>query len=130
RWLVVDDARHDPRFAGDPYLERNEVRSVLALPIIKSDRQLGVLTLENRLTSHGFSASIIETLRLITGQAASILDNARLHAALGRSEARWRSLIDSAPDVIALLDERGEIALLNRDDAHLRATLGTMTAEA
>jgi signal transduction histidine kinase len=114
QWLVLDDARADPRFASDPYLFRNEVRSVLALPIVKANRQLGVLVLENRLTTHGFTTAIIETLRLITSQAASILDNARLYAALRRSEARWRSLVDGAPDVIALLDEAGNIAFANR----------------
>ncbi|MFV8754772.1 protein kinase domain-containing protein [Nannocystaceae bacterium ST9] len=114
QWLVLDDARSDPRFAGDPYLIRHDVRSMLALPIIKANRQLGVLVLENRLSSHGFTSAIIETLRLITGQAASILDNARLYAALRRSEARWRSLVDGAPDVIALLDEAGSVAFCNR----------------
>jgi signal transduction histidine kinase len=114
QWLVLDDARADPRFASDPYLFRNEVRSILALPIVKANRQLGVLVLENRLTTHGFTTAIIETLRLITSQAASILDNARLYAALRRSEARWRSLVDGAPDVIALLDEAGNIAFANR----------------
>ncbi|MFO7561854.1 MAG: AAA family ATPase [Enhygromyxa sp.] len=128
QWLVLDDARADPRFAADPYLFGNEVRSVLALPLAKGGRQLGALVLENRQTTHGFTTAIIETLRLITGQAASILDNARLHAALRRSEARWRSLVDGAPDVIALLDEAGEVAFANRREPF--ATLGAGEREA
>jgi predicted ATPase/signal transduction histidine kinase/tRNA A-37 threonylcarbamoyl transferase component Bud32 len=114
QWLVLDDARADPRFAADPYLFGNDVRSVLALPLAKGSLQLGVLVLENRQTTHGFTTAIIETLRLITGQAGSILDNARLYAALRRSEARWRSLVDGAPDLIVLLDESGKIAFANR----------------
>jgi predicted ATPase/signal transduction histidine kinase/tRNA A-37 threonylcarbamoyl transferase component Bud32 len=114
QWLVLDDARADPRFAADPYLFGNDVRSVLALPLAKGSLQLGALVLENRQTTHGFTSAIIETLRLITGQAGSILDNARLYAALRRSEARWRSLVDGAPDVIVLLDEAGKIAFANR----------------
>src|SRR5690606_13819602 len=55
-------------------------------------------------------------LDLITGQAATALDNARLYNALRHSEARWRSLVDGAPDVIALLNERGEIEFVNRSN--------------
>jgi PAS domain S-box-containing protein len=111
--VVLDDAREDLRFAGDPYLDESEVRSILALPLLKGDRRLGVLVLENHLTTHGFGASSIEALRLITSQAASTLENAQLYSALRRSEARWRSLVDGAPDLIALLDERGAVVFRN-----------------
>jgi PAS domain S-box-containing protein len=111
--VVLDDAREDLRFAGDPYLDESEVRSILALPLLKGERRLGVLVLENHLTTHGFGASSIEALRLITSQAASTLENAQLYTALRRSEARWRSLVDGAPDLIALLDERGAVVFRN-----------------
>ena len=111
--VVLDDAREDLRFAGDAYLDSSEVRSILALPLLKGERRLGVLVLENHLTTHGFGASSIEALRLITSQAASTLENAQLYSALRRSEARWRSLVDGAPDLIALLDERGAMVFRN-----------------
>src|SRR5690606_11604731 len=79
----------------------------------KGERRLGVLVLENHLTTHGFAATSIEALRMITSQAASTLENAQLYAALRRSEARWRSLVDGAPDLIALLDERGAVVFRN-----------------
>jgi predicted ATPase/signal transduction histidine kinase/tRNA A-37 threonylcarbamoyl transferase component Bud32 len=111
--LVLDDARTDPRFAGDPYLERHEVRSLLAAPILR-DSLLGVLIVENRQGSHGFSPTSVETVRLIIGQVASTLDNARLLSALRRSEGRWRSLVDGAPDLIALLDDHARVVFINR----------------
>ncbi|MFO7566875.1 MAG: AAA family ATPase [Enhygromyxa sp.] len=111
--VVLDDVRDDLRFAGDAYLERAEVCSVLALPLIKGERRLGVIVLENRLTTHGFHPTSIEALRLIASQAASTLENAQLYGALRRSEARWRSLVDGAPDLIALLDERGRVVFRN-----------------
>jgi signal transduction histidine kinase len=111
--VVLDDVRNDLRFAGDIYLERTKVCSVLGLPISKGERRLGVILLENRLTTHGFHTTSIEALRLITSQAASTLENAQLYSALRRSEARWRSLVDGAPDLIALLDERGRVVFRN-----------------
>jgi predicted ATPase/signal transduction histidine kinase/tRNA A-37 threonylcarbamoyl transferase component Bud32 len=111
--LVLDDANTDPRFAGDPYFARHEIRSLLATPIHR-DALVGVLLVENRQGTHGFSPTSVETLRLITAQVASTLDNARLLTALRRSEGRWRSLVDGAPDLIALLDERAHIVFINR----------------
>jgi predicted ATPase/signal transduction histidine kinase/tRNA A-37 threonylcarbamoyl transferase component Bud32 len=111
--LVLDDAGSDPRFAGDPYFVRHEVRSLLATPILR-DSLLGVLVVENRQGTHGFSPTSVETVRLITGQVASTLDNARLLSALRRSEGRWRSLVDGAPDLIALLDEHADVVFINR----------------
>jgi signal transduction histidine kinase len=111
--VVLDDARNDLRFAGDVYLDGEDVRSVLALPLLKGERRLGALVLENRLTTRGFSPTSVQTLQLITGQAASTLENAQLYSALHRSEARWRSLVDGAPDLIALLDEHGRVVFRN-----------------
>ncbi|NVB36636.1 AAA family ATPase [Pseudenhygromyxa sp. WMMC2535] len=114
--LVIDDARVDPRFAGDTYVSRSGVLSLLALPVIKGKQVLGALVLENRLSSYCFTPERLEALRLIANQAASALDNARLYAALRRGEARWRTLVDGAPDIIILLNARGEIEFVNRDD--------------
>ncbi|MFO7561678.1 MAG: AAA family ATPase [Enhygromyxa sp.] len=112
--LVLDDARVDPRFASDEYVTRTGVQSLLGMPIVKGRRRLGALVLENHLSAHCFTPERLEALALITGQAAAALDNARLYSALRRSEARWRSLVDGAPDVIALLNERGEVEFVNR----------------
>jgi PAS domain S-box-containing protein len=112
--LVLDDARVDPRFASDEYIVRTGVQSLLGMPIVKGKRRLGALVLENHLSAYCFTPERLEALGLIAGQAAAALDNARLYSALRRSEARWRSLVDGAPDVIALLNERGEIEFVNR----------------
>ena len=113
--LVLDDARVDPRFSGDEYVLQTGVQSLLGMPIVKGKRRLGALILENRLSAYCFTPERLEALALITGQAAGALDNARLYTALRRSEARWRSLVDGAPDVIALLNERGEVEFVNRN---------------
>ena len=112
--LVLDDARVDPRFATDDYIVRTGVQSLLGMPIVKGKRRLGALVLENHLSAYCFTPERLEALCLIAGQAAAALDNARLYSALRRSEARWRSLVDGAPDVIALLNDRGEIEFVNR----------------
>jgi len=112
--LVLDDARVDSRFASDRYIVQSGVQSLLGMPISKGKRRLGALVLENHLSAYCFTPERLEALGLITGQAAAALDNARLYTALRRSEAHWRSLVDGAPDVIALLNQHGEMEFVNR----------------
>jgi predicted ATPase/signal transduction histidine kinase/tRNA A-37 threonylcarbamoyl transferase component Bud32 len=111
--LVVDDARSDARFAADPYVLSSGVRSLLCMPIVKQQARVGALVLENRLATRAFTEHRLETLKILLGQAASALDNARLYAQLERSEAQWRSLVDGVPDTIALLDKQGRIEFVN-----------------
>ncbi|MFV8752980.1 AAA family ATPase [Nannocystaceae bacterium ST9] len=110
---ILDDATHDMRFAGDPYVIGHGVRSVLCLPIIKHDRLIGLLYLENRLSSGSFTVDRLELLRVLMAQAASALENAQLFEALRGSEVRWRSLVEGMPDVIMLVDLQGRIEFIN-----------------
>jgi PAS domain S-box-containing protein len=116
--IVLDDAQQDSRFASDPYVVGTGVRSLLCMAIVKQGRRVGALVLENRLSTHGFDAQRLEILRILVGQAASALDNARLYDALQRSEAQWRSLVEGVPDIIALLDDRGQIEFINHASAY------------
>ncbi|MFV8751476.1 protein kinase domain-containing protein [Nannocystaceae bacterium ST9] len=111
--LLLDDAREDPRFAGDPHVVASGVRSLLAMPIVKQSERVGALLLENHLHARAFPAERLEVLRFLVTQAASALDNARLYDALQRGEARWRSLVAGAPDSIALIDREGVIEFVN-----------------
>ncbi len=110
---ILDDARNDMRFASDPYVVSQSVRSVLCLPIIKHDRLIGLLYLENRLSSGSFTVDRLELLRVLMAQAASALENAQLFEALRGSEVRWRSLVEGMPDVIMLVDLNGRIEFIN-----------------
>ncbi|NVB42144.1 AAA family ATPase [Pseudenhygromyxa sp. WMMC2535] len=113
--LVVDDAGKDARFADDPYIIDEGLLSLLGMPIALGKQTLGVLVLENRQSRGVFTSERFESLQLIAGQAARALDRARIHGALRESEARWRTLVDGAPDLIALIDSRGEAEFVNRN---------------
>ncbi|PRP99310.1 AAA family ATPase [Enhygromyxa salina] len=111
--VVVDDIAADSRFSSDPYVVSSGVRSLLCMPILKQTKRIGALMLENRLAAGAFTGERLEILRILLAQAASALDNSRLYAALARSEAQWRSLVDGVPDVIALMDAHGQLEFVN-----------------
>jgi PAS domain S-box-containing protein len=124
---VLDDATSDLRFAADPYVAAHGVRSILCLPIVKHERLVGVLYLENKLSPGSFTRDRLELLHLLMAQAASALENAQLFEALRGSEVRWRSLVEGLPDVIMLVDQHGRVEFINhhQGDEHRHAVLGS-----
>ena len=85
------------------YIREKRARSVLCLPLIKQTRLIGVLYLENNLTSHVFTPARISLLELLASQAAVSLENGRLYSDLMMSEERWRTLFASVPVGVASL---------------------------
>jgi signal transduction histidine kinase len=94
--LVVVDATRDDRFARDPYFADLDRCSLLALPILGRGTLRAVLLLENRLIRGAFTAERLDAVKLIAGQLAVSLDNARLYGKLTTSRARIVTAADQA----------------------------------
>ena len=76
--VTLDDARAVNQFSTDTYFLKNECRSILCLPLLKRAELIGILYLENNLTSNVFTAERIALLELLGGQAALSLESASL----------------------------------------------------
>ncbi len=125
--VILDDASAHDLFSGDEYVRRNRSRSILCLPLLKQGQLIGVLYLENHLTSHVFTPARISVLKLLASQAAISLENARLYAQLRqenseraraeeelrKSEERWRAIFESSALGIALTDLDGRFVAAN-----------------
>ena len=79
RPVLLDDAHLNHRFFNDQYLQRNQPKSVLCLPLIHQNKLLGLLYLENNLVKGVFTDDRLRTLQIITTQAAISLENAQLY---------------------------------------------------
>jgi signal transduction histidine kinase len=84
--LIHDATARQPDFE-DEYIRTKRPRSVLCLPILKQTALMGVLYLENNLAANAFTVARVAVLDILASQAAISLENARLYASLGRSEA-------------------------------------------
>ena len=82
--LLVEDATHDDRFAGDPYLRGEERCSLLVMPILNQGAMRAMLVIENRLSRGAFTTDRLDAVMLITGQLAVSLANAQLYEQLER----------------------------------------------
>lgn len=80
--VVLADATQEPTFATDSYIQTHQPQSVLCMPIQGQGKLIGVLYLENNLTSAVFTVDRLAVLRLLTCQAAIALENAQLYEQL------------------------------------------------
>lgn len=76
--VVLDRAFEEGTFTRDDYVASNRIVSVLCLPVIKQDRVVAILYLENNLSPGSFTPSRVETLRVLSSQAAISIENARM----------------------------------------------------
>ncbi|MBW4555017.1 MAG: AAA family ATPase [Trichormus sp. ATA11-4-KO1] len=83
--FVIDDAKIAAFLAGDRYIIREQPKSVLCIPIINQGKLLGILYLENNLTTGAFTGDRVEVLKLLTTQAAISLENALLYKNLAQA---------------------------------------------
>jgi predicted ATPase/signal transduction histidine kinase/DNA-binding NarL/FixJ family response regulator len=83
--LVLNDAVHEGNFTRDSYILQHQPQSVLCIPIVNHGKLLGVLYLENNLTTNAFTNDRLEILNLLISQAAISLENALLYQNVERA---------------------------------------------
>jgi PAS domain S-box-containing protein len=126
--VVLDDAPRDATFAaGFARGQLQSARSVACMPIIRQDRLVGILYLENDLVVGAFSSHDIAVVEQLAAQAAISLENARLYqdlrreieerkgaqAALQANQARLQAIIDNSSAIIFVKDREGRYLLIN-----------------
>jgi PAS domain S-box-containing protein len=111
--VLLDDASKPNLFSGVDYLRDRKSKSILCLPLIKQQQLVGILLLENALTSHAFTPARIAVLELLAAQAAISLENTRLYSDLQEREAKVRRLVDANIIGIVIIDLEGGIIEAN-----------------
>ncbi|MFP4324371.1 MAG: GAF domain-containing protein [Anaerolineales bacterium] len=76
--IVTTNAQEDERFSQMHSVMRNDLRSILVIPMMLQGVAIGVLYLDNRLTSAAFHRKSIPVLTAFANQAAIAIENARL----------------------------------------------------
>ena len=116
--VLLHDASSQNSFSADGYIRDHRSRSVLCLPILKQTRLIGMLYLENNLTTAAFTPARMVVLTLLASQAAISIENASLYRELAEREARIRRLVDANIIGIFVWDPDGRI--IDANEAFLR----------
>ncbi|GBE94349.1 trifunctional serine/threonine-protein kinase/ATP-binding protein/sensor histidine kinase [Nostoc cycadae] len=112
--IIIHNITKETTWLADSYIQQYLPKSVVCTPIVNQGQLIGLLYLENSLTSEVFTSDRLEILELICAQAAISLENARLYrdaqnyaqqleASLAQQQAsqvQFRNLADNIPGVV------------------------------
>ncbi|MGA0607294.1 sensor histidine kinase [Phenylobacterium sp. VNQ135] len=112
--LAVTDTAADPRTA--PFAQAFEnvlARALLNIPLIRSGR-LEAFVFASAREPREWSVDDVSLAEEVAGRSASALVRARSEMALRESEARFRSMADSAPSPVWVTAAAGPVEFVNR----------------
>lgn len=88
RPIVTTNAAEDPRYAGQASIVANQLRSIMAAPLLARGTTIGVVYVDNRIRTGLFRETDLELLEAFAGQAAVAIENARLFRETDQELAR------------------------------------------
>ncbi|HSF72539.1 MAG TPA: GAF domain-containing protein, partial [Microcoleus sp.] len=112
--VVLDDAVRSGQFTNDPYIQKNQPKSILCVPLINQSQIVSIVYLENNLTAGAFTPQRVELLKVLSGQAAISIQNSKLYTEVRESENRLAQFLEAIPVGVSVLDASGKLYYSNR----------------
>lgn len=112
--LVFKDISLASDYSKDCYIQDNQLKSVVCLPILAKSRLTGIIYLENNLISGAFTPKRLEVLKLLSSQIAISIENANLYSQLNKSEKKYRGIFENAAEgIFQITPDKGEFIMAN-----------------
>ena len=105
---VINDVSTETTFAADPYIIEHHPKSVLCTPILTQGKLIGLLYLENNLTTGAFTPARLKVLNMLSATAAVSLENALLYQTLEQKVADRTAELAKANEEITALNQQLE----------------------
>lgn len=116
--VVVEDMAAETRFAVPPVVREHGIVSGLSVPVRGRVGPLCCLCAHTR-SRRSFTADDAYFLQCIGNALASAIEHHQGEAALRESEARYRSIVETAQEGICVIDARDVITYVNQRMAEL-----------
>jgi PAS domain S-box-containing protein len=113
---LTNDVQHDPRVGDRAWARREGMVAFAGYPLLVDGRVVGVLALFAR---HPLEPETLDELAGVADAVAQCVERKRTEAALQRSEARFRALIEHSDDMLTLHRRDGTITYLSPSTARL-----------
>ncbi|MEG4105396.1 AAA family ATPase [Microcoleus sp. S13_C5] len=106
--VVLNDASQEGIFTRDSYIVNAQPKSILCMPVVHKGKLIGLLYLENNLTTSAFTGDRLEVLTVLCSQAAISLENARLYANLSEATDNLKQANEQLEDYSRTLEHKVE----------------------
>ena len=106
--VVLNDAAASQRFMNDPYIIKNQPKSILSMPIINQGKMIGIIYLENNITTGAFTKERLEVLKILSSQIAISLKNAILYGKLETATQNLKTANEQLEDYNQTLEQKVE----------------------
>ncbi len=109
--LIVEDVRQDERYAYRELAIKENLSSMIAVPMIVKDKAIGVINVYTK-ESHSFSGEEISALQMVANQAAVAVENTKLveEASRIREALETRKLVERAKGILMRMNNLAEEA--------------------
>ena len=112
--VVLNDATHEGNFTRTPYIVQQQPKSVLCAPLLNQSKLVGIVYLENNLTTGAFTVDRLEVLNLLSSQAAISIENAKLYAELRQSTRKFQGIFNQTFQFTGMLSVDGILLEANQ----------------
>ncbi|MGG6297950.1 AAA family ATPase [Leptolyngbya sp. AN02str] len=104
--VVLSYASREGLFTFDSYILEYQPKSILCTPIVHQGQFIGILYLENNLTTDVFTSERVEVLQLLSSQAAISIENARLYQDLAAANTKLKRSHEQLEDYSKTLEAK------------------------
>ncbi len=108
--VVLGDAAQEGDFTHTPYVVEYQPRSILCVPLISQGELLGLIYLENELSTGVFNPERLAVLNLLSSQMAISLENATLYDDLKRHHDYLEELVSERTAELVVAKDAAEKA--------------------
>jgi len=105
RKVVIDNLAPPHPFGDDEYFAGKRHGCAASVAVLREDALLGVLYMEHDDTG-AFGAESVALLEILAAQSAIALEQIQV-------TEKFKGLLESAPDAMVIIDEAGEIVMVN-----------------
>ncbi|WNZ43232.1 PAS domain S-box protein [Leptolyngbya boryana CZ1] len=125
--LVLDDAVTELSFSTAPYIQHHQTRSLLCMPILQQRQLIGILYLENNLSTGVFTRDRLQILELLIAQATISLENTRQYERLANYAETLERKLEEQTQALQqeIIDRERTEDALRQSEANYRNLLQT-----